>query len=91
MKRTNNYKNRKKACKSKKQVNCELVYLLSIFHLVHNDIVNPKNNDGVEVVRGSTKIKFAAEPKDTRAHPERPSIFVNELEKRQEIITQRSN
>ncbi len=59
--------------------------------MVHDDIVNPKSNDGVEVVGGSTKIKTATESKDIRAHPERPSIFVNELETRQEVITQRSN
>jgi uncharacterized DUF497 family protein len=51
----------------------------SILHLVHDDVIDPKSEERVEMIGRSSKIEFASVPYDFLTQPKRSAIFVKQL------------
>jgi hypothetical protein len=58
-----------------------VVDLLRVLHLVHDDVVSPKEGDDVQVVTRARKVKLAIVAFYLLVQPEGAAIFVHQLQK----------
>ena len=58
-----------------------VVDLLRVLHLVHDDVVSPKEGDDVQVVTGARKVKLAIIAFNILVQPEWTAIFIHQLQK----------
>lgn len=67
-----------------------VVDLLRVLHLVHDDVVSPKEGDDVQVVTRARKVKLAIIPFYILVQPEGTTVFVHQLQKGNKVESKAS-